>query len=67
MQDGITAWYNAPDAATEKAAMDNVNKAAMDYVTYLPTGFFLGYTAWRNSVSGVVKSPFPIFWDVKKA
>ena len=67
VQGAIAAWYDAPDAGAEKTAMDNVNRAAMDYVTYLPTGFFLGYQAWRNTVSGVVKAPFPVFWDVKKA
>ena len=67
VQAAISTWYDAPDAAAEKTAMDNVNRAAMEHVTFLPTGFFLGYTAWRSSVSGVVKSPFPIFWDVKKA
>ncbi len=25
------------------------------------------YQAWRNSVSGVVKAPFPVFWGVQKA
>ena len=67
VQGAIAAWYDAPDAGTEKTAMDNVNRAAMDFVTYLPTGFFLGYQAWRSTVSGVVKAPFPVFWDVKKA
>ena len=67
VQGAIAAWYDAPDAGTEKTAMDNVNRAAMDFVTYLPTGFFLGYQAWRSTVSGVVKAPFPGFWDVKKA
>ncbi len=67
VQEGISAWYNAPDATAEKTAMDNVNRAAMEFVTYLPTGFFLGYQAWRNSVSGIAKAPFPVFWDVKKA
>ena len=66
VQGAIAAWYDAPDAGTEKTAMDNVNRAAMDFVTYLPTGFFLGYQAWRSTVSGVVKAPFPVFWDVKK-
>ncbi len=39
----------------------------MDYVVYMPTGFFKGYQAWRKNVSGVVKAPFPVFWDVTKA
>jgi peptide/nickel transport system substrate-binding protein len=50
-----------------KAAIDKLNKAAMDDVVYIPTGFFKGYQAWRKNLTGVVKAPFPVFWDVKKA
>ena len=38
----------------------------MDDVVYVPTGFFKGYQAWRKNLSGVVKAPFPVFWDVTK-
>jgi len=44
----------------------DLNKAAMDDVVYIPTGWFRGYQAWRTSLSGVVKAPFPVFWDVTK-
>lgn len=64
---GVAAWFDAPDLATEKAAMDKLNKAACEGVVYAPTGFFLTYQAWRNNVQGVVKGPIPIFWDVKKS
>ncbi len=67
VQAGIATWYDAPDAAAEKAAIASLNKAAMDFVTYIPTGFFLGYQAWRKNISGVVKAPFPVFWGVQKA
>jgi peptide/nickel transport system substrate-binding protein len=40
--------------------------AALEDVVYAPTGFFLGYTAWRNNVSGIVKGPLPFFWGVSK-
>ena len=50
-----------------EAAVAELNKAAMDHVVYVPTGFFKGYQAWRKNVSGVVKAPFPVFWDVTKA
>ena len=66
VQAGIAQWYDAPDAAAEKTAMVVCNKAAMEYVTYIPTGFFLMYQAWRKNVSGVVKAPFPVFWGVQK-
>ncbi|HEY4043296.1 MAG TPA: ABC transporter substrate-binding protein [Rhodopila sp.] len=66
VQEKIAAWYAAPDFAGEKTAIAQVNKAAMDHVVYIPTGFFKGYQAWRKNVSGVVKAPFPVFWDVTK-
>ena len=59
-------WYAAADPAAEKAAIVELNRAAMDDVTYVPTGFFKIYQAWRANVSGIVKAPFPVFWDVKK-
>jgi peptide/nickel transport system substrate-binding protein len=37
-----------------------------DAPVYAPTGFFLGYTAWRSNVSGIVKGPLPFFWGVSK-
>ncbi len=67
VQDGIASWYAAPDAAAEKKAIDNINIASCENVTYVPTGFFQIYQAWRNNVSGVVKAPFPVFWGVQKA
>ena len=50
----------------EKAAIERVNKAALDFVVYAPTGFFLSYQAWRKNISGVVKGPLPFFWGVAK-
>ncbi|MBN8872810.1 MAG: ABC transporter substrate-binding protein [Rhodospirillales bacterium] len=66
VQEKIAAWYAAPDLAAEKQAIAELNKAAMDDVVYVPTGFFKAYQAWRKNVSGVVKAPFPVFWDVTK-
>ncbi len=66
VQSAIATWYDAPDQAAEKAAMATVNAASMENVTYIPTGFFLMYQAWRKNVSGVVKAPFPVFWGVQK-
>ena len=53
VQEQIATWFAAPDFAAEKAAVEKLNKAAMDDVVYIPTG--------------IVKAPFPVFWDVKKA
>ena len=63
----IAAWYDAPDLAAEKKAIEAVNRVGMDIVTFIPTGFFMGHTAWRNSVKGISQAPFPLFWGVEKA
>lgn len=63
----VTEWFDAPDAAAERRAIDALNKAALDNVVYAPTGFFLGYQAWRRNVSGIQKGPLPFFWGVGKA
>jgi peptide/nickel transport system substrate-binding protein len=63
----ITKWFDAKTPEEEKAAIGRINRQAMEDVVYIPTGFFLGYQAWRSNVSGVVKGPLPFFWDVSKA
>jgi peptide/nickel transport system substrate-binding protein len=67
VQKDIADWYKAPDLEAEKKAAIDINKASFENVTFIPTGFFLQYTAWRKNVSGVVKSPFPVFWGVTKS
>ena len=67
VQEKIAGWYASPDLAAEKKAIEELNRAAMEHVVFVPTGFFKGYQAWRNNISGVVKAPFPVFWDVTKA
>jgi peptide/nickel transport system substrate-binding protein len=63
----VTAWFEAKSLDEEKAAIRRLNNAALDSVVYAPTGFFLGYQAWRKNVSGIVKGPLPFFWGVGKA
>jgi peptide/nickel transport system substrate-binding protein len=63
----VANWFSAKDLTEEKAAMDRLNKAAVENVVYVPTGFYLGYQAWRKNVTGVVSGPLPFFWGVSKA
>jgi peptide/nickel transport system substrate-binding protein len=63
----IAAWYDAKTLDEEKAIITRVNKAGMEHVTYIPTGFWLGYTAWRSNLEGVSNGPLPWFWGPKKA
>jgi peptide/nickel transport system substrate-binding protein len=62
----IVEWFDAKNLDEEKAAMRKLNKDALDFVVYAPTGFFLSYQAWRKNVTGVVKGPLPFAWGVSK-
>jgi peptide/nickel transport system substrate-binding protein len=63
----IEEWFDAPDLPAEKVAIGKVNRLALENVVYAPTGFFLGYQAWRRNVTGIQKGPLPFFWGVAKA
>ena len=63
----VPNWLAASNLAEERAAIGRLNRAAVDNVVYAPTGFFLGYQAWRRNVSGIVKGPIPFAWGVSKS
>lgn len=63
---GIAEWFAASSAEEEKAIAERINRAAMEDVVFIPTGFFLAKQAWRANVQGVVTAPLPVFWDVSK-
>ena len=65
-QAAIADWYLAGDPAAERQALDRVNQVSMDYVTFVPTGFFRSFTASRRNISGIVQAPVPLFWGVGK-
>ena len=67
IEKGIADWYDAKSLDEEKAIVAKVNKAAMEHATYIPTGFYFGYQAWRTSLDGIANGPLPWFWNVKKA
>ncbi len=61
-----TDWFNAPDAAAQKTATDAIQAAVWREVPYVPLGQFFQPAAMRDTVTGVLDSPFPIFWNAKK-
>ena len=63
----VPNWFAASTLAEERTVIGRLNRAAMDNVVYAPTGFFLGYQAWRRNVSGITKGPLPFFWGVTKS
>lgn len=62
----VANWFEARNLEEEKAVVARLNRAAFENVVYAPTGFFLGYQAWRKNVIGITKGPLPLFWGVSK-
>jgi peptide/nickel transport system substrate-binding protein len=62
----FVSWAARAAFHAEKAAIAATNKAAMEDVVYIPTGFFYSYQAWRKNVTGIVGGPLPWFAGVKK-
>jgi peptide/nickel transport system substrate-binding protein len=63
----VAKWLEAATPEQEKAAYEEINRAAMTDVVYIPNGFYLGYQAWRRNVTGIQKGPLPFFWGVAKS
>ncbi len=61
------AWYEAPDPATQKRITDDIQRAVLDEVPYIPLGQFFQPIAVRDTISDILDSPFPILWNAKKA
>jgi peptide/nickel transport system substrate-binding protein len=61
------AWFDAPDVAAQKKICDDIQRMAFDEVPFIPLGLSFGPTAFRSNLSGFARSPYPVFWGVKKA
>jgi peptide/nickel transport system substrate-binding protein len=64
---GRDKWFAATNAAEEKAACEDINRAAMVSQPFVPTGFYRAVQAWRSNVTGIVPGPLPWFWGVSKS
>ena len=49
-----------------KKIASDVEAHAFQSVPYVPLGQRSQVTAYRSTVSGIIKSPAPLFWNVKK-
>ena len=59
------AWFQAPDMSVQKAIAAQIQEQAFQDVPYLPTGEYYQPTAYRKTLSGVLKG-LPLMWNVKK-
>jgi peptide/nickel transport system substrate-binding protein len=67
MEDLRTAWFDAPDLAAQKKVAEQIQLLVWDEAPYYPLGQWFQPIARRSNIDGIVKAPFPLFWNVRKA
>ena len=50
----------------KKKIVEEIQKRAHDIVVYVPLGQYVGVTAHRKELNGLIKSPVPFYWNVSK-
>ena len=61
------AWFDAPDLAGQQALCRELQMQNWVDVPFIPLGQFYQPTAYRRSVSGVLKGGFALFYDLRRA
>jgi len=60
-------WVRAIDRVRQKRLADQIQRIAYDEVLYVPFGQAVQPTAYRKTVSGVLRFAAPVFWNVSIA
>ncbi len=66
VQSLIDGWLETPDLAEQKRIAADLQRAALDWVPYIPGGQFFYRTACRQDVTGIIPGQF-VFWNVRKS
>jgi peptide/nickel transport system substrate-binding protein len=61
-----TAWFDAPDLASQQKVCVEMQRQAMNDVPYFPLGQYIQPTSYRSHITGVLNG-FATFWNVRPA
>ena len=59
-------WFGEPDLAGQRKVAAEIQKAAYEFLPYIPTGQFITPTAYRKNLSGIIPAPVVFLWNVEK-
>jgi peptide/nickel transport system substrate-binding protein len=59
-------WIKATDLETRKTLAAAIQERAFEVVPYIPTGQWMGMTAYRKSLKGLILGPAIFQWNVEK-
>ncbi len=61
------AWLDAADPAERAKLSAAIQLEVFTQALYVPLGQYFQSAAWRTNVTGQLKGPVPIFWNVRKS
>ncbi|MFO1025179.1 MAG: ABC transporter substrate-binding protein [Acetobacteraceae bacterium] len=59
-------WIDSADPAEQQQLAAQIQELALTDGFYVPVGHFLGQSAWRSNLSGILRASAPIMWNVRK-
>jgi peptide/nickel transport system substrate-binding protein len=59
-------WIDTDDAAKEKQLATEIQQEVFTQALYVPLGQYFQSAAWRKNITGHLKGPVPVFWNVQK-
>ena len=65
VQSKIDDWLEAPDLTGQTRVAADLQRAALDWVPYIPGGQYFYRTACRRDITGIIPGQF-VFWNVRK-
>ncbi|WP_019013258.1 ABC transporter substrate-binding protein [Elioraea tepidiphila] len=60
------AWFVAPTEAEQARICEEMQMVALRDLPYVPTGQFFIPFAFRRDITGILKGPMPLFWNVSR-
>jgi peptide/nickel transport system substrate-binding protein len=60
-------WFDAPSLEEQKRIAAEIQKEAFRVVPHVPLGHFLSPSAHRRTVTGIIKSPVVLFYNMAKS
>ncbi len=60
-------WFDAPDTQAAQAVCKQIQEQALRSLPYIPLGQWTQPAAFSDKVTGLLQSPFTLFWGAKKA
>ena len=60
-------FLDAPDDAARMRVTEALQARYYEIVPYVSTGIFQKPVAYRNNISGLLTTPYPVMWNVRKS